>query len=95
MAARDNPGIQLERRRNQHTGPVSDQFELLMVFPGRPSAEMAAGMLEDAGITTLIKAPTETGLFGEASYSTLLEYELYVASDRLDEARAILAPLLP
>jgi hypothetical protein len=81
------------KRANRMSKPERDQFEFLMVFPGRPSAEMAAGLLEEAGITTLIKAPSDTGLFGEISRSTLLEFELHVAASHLDEARAILAPL--
>ena len=73
---------------------MSEQFELLMTFPGRPSAEMAAAMLEGAGITSLIKSPSDTGMFGEISFNALLSYELHVPAGQLEEARAVLAPLL-
>jgi len=73
---------------------MDEQFELLMTFPGRPSAEMAAGMLEGAGITSLIKSPSETGMFGEISTNALLSYELHVPAEKLAEAKEVLAPLI-
>lgn len=55
---------------------------------------MAASVLNDAGIATLIKDHAETGMFSEISPAGLLSVELHVPISCKDEAKALLSPLL-
>ena len=71
-----------------------DGFASLAVFRDRIRAEMVAETLRDAGVPVLVRAPTSTGLFGPAPADALTGAEVLVPADRLDDARALAAPLL-
>lgn len=71
-----------------------DGFASLAVFPDRIRAEMVADALREADIPVLVRAPSSTGLFAPAPVDALTGAEVLVPRDRLNEARAAVAPWL-
>ena len=63
--------------------------ELLEVFPNELIAGFWVGVLEHEGIRSFVKP--QLGGYGMWGHDSFIPHGLYVLSERLEEARAILA----